>query len=83
LEKLLNLFGIIFRAFAGATVHDLFNLLSVVVLLPLEVITKMFERMTGTIMDSLLQNYTAEHTKPPDMLKVNVLFQNWNALFAS
>jgi len=34
-------------------------------------------------MDSLLQNYTAEHTKPPDMLKVNVLFQNWNALFAS
>lgn len=34
------------RAFAGATVHDMFNFLSVLILFPLEVITHMLARMT-------------------------------------
>mgnify|MGYP000031863120 CR=1 FL=1 len=37
------------RAFAGAVVHDIFNCLSVLVLLPLEVITGYLRRLTGLI----------------------------------
>ncbi|XP_060068045.1 sodium-dependent phosphate transport protein 2A-like [Ylistrum balloti] len=37
------------RAFAGATVHDMFNWLSVVVLLPLEVLTGYLEKLTFLI----------------------------------
>ena len=47
----------VFRAFAGATVHDIFNLLSVLILLPLEVITGFLEKMTKAIVDSLLSPY--------------------------
>lgn len=38
------------RAFAGATVHDLFNLLSVAVLFPLELITGYLRRMTAAML---------------------------------
>ena len=38
------------RAFAGATVHDLFNLLSVAVLFPLELITGYLFRLTSAIL---------------------------------
>ncbi|KAL7531607.1 hypothetical protein ACHAWF_003848 [Thalassiosira exigua] len=34
------------RAFAGATVHDMFNFLSVLILFPIECATQMFARMT-------------------------------------
>jgi sodium-dependent phosphate cotransporter len=37
------------RAFAGATVHDIFNFLSVAILLPLEVITSYLYRLTKAI----------------------------------
>eukprot|EP00804_Cyclotella_cryptica_P024650 CCRYP_001662-RB/>CCRYP_001662-RB protein AED:0.22 eAED:0.22 QI:377/1/1/1/1/1/3/107/607 len=37
------------RAFAGATVHDMFNFLSVLILFPLEIITGMFAAMTAAI----------------------------------
>ena len=37
------------RAFAGAVVHDIFNCLSVIVFLPLEVITGYLRRLTGAI----------------------------------
>ena len=37
------------RAFAGATVHDMFNFMSVAVLLPIEVITNFLEKMTLAI----------------------------------
>lgn len=42
------------RAFAGATVHDMFNFLSVLVLFPLELITGMLARLT----EALTKNYT-------------------------
>lgn len=37
------------RAFAGATVHDMFNFLSVAVLLPIEVITGYLDALTGAL----------------------------------
>lgn len=37
------------RAFGGATVHDMFNWLSVIVLLPIEVITGYLEALSGAI----------------------------------
>jgi sodium-dependent phosphate cotransporter len=37
------------RAFAGATVHDVFNFLSVAILLPVEVITHYLAALTGAI----------------------------------
>lgn len=37
------------RAFAGATVHDMFNFLAVLVLLPLEVITHLLARLTAAM----------------------------------
>lgn len=41
------------RAFAGAVVHDIFNWLSVLVFLPLEVITGYLRHLTGKIIDVL------------------------------
>ncbi|KAF2357966.1 Sodium-dependent phosphate transport protein [Trinorchestia longiramus] len=41
------------RAFAGATVHDMFNWLSVFVLLTIEIITGMLEKLTGLMVDSI------------------------------
>ncbi|XP_062407301.1 solute carrier family 34 member 2a [Sardina pilchardus] len=40
------------RAFAGATVHDFFNWLSVLVLLPLEVATGYLYKVTGLLIES-------------------------------
>jgi hypothetical protein len=41
------------RAFAGATMHDFFNLLAVSVLLPLELITGVLSGMAEKMADSL------------------------------
>ena len=41
------------RAFAGATVHDIFNWLSVLVFLPLEVATRYLARLTDKIIEGL------------------------------
>lgn len=41
------------RAFAGAVVHDIFNWLSVIIFLPLEVITSYLLRLTGKMIDVL------------------------------
>ena len=41
------------RAFAGATVHDIFNWLSVIIFLPLEVISHYLLRLTGKIIQRL------------------------------
>ncbi|XP_045172382.1 sodium-dependent phosphate transport protein 2B-like [Mercenaria mercenaria] len=41
------------RAFAGATVHDAFNWLTVLVFLPIEIITGYLERLSGAIIDSI------------------------------
>ncbi|XP_031141932.1 solute carrier family 34 member 2a [Sander lucioperca] len=54
------------RAFAGATVHDFFNWLSVLVLLPLEVITGYLYVVTKLIIDS----FKIESGEAPDLLNV-------------
>lgn len=54
------------RAFAGATVHDFFNWLSVLVLLPLEVASGYLYRVTKLIIDS----FQFESGEAPDLLNV-------------
>ncbi|XP_004624706.1 sodium-dependent phosphate transport protein 2B isoform X2 [Octodon degus] len=55
------------RAFAGATVHDFFNWLSVLVLLPLEAISHYLERLTGLVVNTFnFQN----GDEAPALLKV-------------
>lgn len=44
------------RAFAGATVHDMFNWMSVLVLLPLEVISGQSQYFSCVIQDSKQSN---------------------------
>ncbi|CAN9500234.1 unnamed protein product [Ophioblennius macclurei] len=55
------------RAFAGATVHDFFNWLSVLILLPLEVATDVLYKLTLLIIES----FNLESGEDaPDLLKV-------------
>ncbi|XP_070770670.1 solute carrier family 34 member 2a [Enoplosus armatus] len=54
------------RAFAGATVHDFFNWLSVLVLLPLEVATGYLYLVTKLIVDS----FKIQSGDAPDLLNV-------------
>ncbi|XP_035494366.2 sodium-dependent phosphate transport protein 2B-like isoform X3 [Scophthalmus maximus] len=54
------------RAFAGATVHDFFNWLSVLVLLPLEVATGYLYMVTKHIIDS----FNIQSGEAPDLLNV-------------
>ncbi|KAK7103201.1 sodium-dependent phosphate transport protein 2B-like [Littorina saxatilis] len=62
------------RAFAGATVHDMFNWMSVIVLLPLEVITGYLFKMSTALVESMhlndptLKNETRDVNQ--DLLKV-------------
>ncbi|XP_006866379.1 PREDICTED: sodium-dependent phosphate transport protein 2B [Chrysochloris asiatica] len=55
------------RAFAGATVHDFFNWLSVLVLLPLEAATKYLELLTNLIVESF---HFKNGEDAPELLKV-------------
>ncbi|XP_051783609.1 sodium-dependent phosphate transport protein 2B-like [Erpetoichthys calabaricus] len=55
------------RAFAGATVHDMFNWLSVIVLLPVELATDYIYYITKIIVDSL---HIESGKDAPDLLKV-------------
>ncbi|KAM9818684.1 sodium-dependent phosphate transport protein 2B-like [Syngnathus typhle] len=54
------------RAFAGATVHDFFNWLSVLVLLPLEVASGYLYEVTKVIIDS----FQIQSGEAPDLLNV-------------
>lgn len=54
------------RAFAGATVHDFFNWLSVLMLLPLEVATGYLYKGSKLIIDS----FDIQGGEAPDLLKV-------------
>ncbi|KAK3106285.1 hypothetical protein FSP39_016895 [Pinctada imbricata] len=56
------------RAFAGATVHDMFNWLTVIVLLPLEVTTGALYRLTSVLVSS--PDLAAGKYKKQDLLKV-------------
>ena len=44
------------RAFAGATVHDCFNFLSVLILFPIECATQMLSRMTKALTRNYMPN---------------------------
>lgn len=54
------------RAFAGATVHDFFNWLSVLVLLPLEATTHYLEVLTNLVVES----FHLKNEGSPALLKV-------------
>lgn len=54
------------RAFACAVVHDFFNWLSVIVILPLEVLTGFLYHLTGAIVKGI---NAEKGEKPPDILK--------------
>jgi len=55
------------RAFAAATVHDMFNFLSVIVLLPLEVVTQYLFKLSKALIDATPG--LEKGSKPPDILK--------------
>lgn len=55
------------RAFAGATVHDAFNLLSVLVLLPIEILFGYLEHTSGWLVTLFLSN-GSNNAKEPEML---------------
>lgn len=55
------------RAFAGATIHDCFNWLSVLVLLPLEVVSGLMTRLSHLLVSSLRLQPGEE---APELLKV-------------
>merc|ERR1711998_416315 len=55
------------RAFAAATVHDMFNFMSVLVLLPLEAITGYLYALSKALIDATPGLSSGE--KPPDILK--------------
>ena len=55
------------RAFAAATVHDMFNFLTVVVILPLEAATGYLNTISGAIINA--SPGLAQGSKPPDILK--------------
>ncbi|XP_014834389.1 PREDICTED: sodium-dependent phosphate transport protein 2A-like isoform X2 [Poecilia mexicana] len=55
------------RAFAGATVHDCFNWLSVLLLLPLDVATGVLRHMSQAVVNTLR---LSSRDKPPELLKV-------------
>ena len=54
------------RAFAAATVHDMFNFMSVLVLLPLEAIAGYLFRLSKALIDA---SPGLSGEKPPDILK--------------
>ncbi|XP_059142210.1 sodium-dependent phosphate transport protein 2B-like [Physella acuta] len=55
------------RAFSGATVHDMFNWLTVIVLLPLEVAVGYLHWLSGLVVDAL--GVEGNQDQAPDMLK--------------
>lgn len=57
------------RAFAGATVHDAFNWLSVLVLLPIEIVSGYLERLSGAIVNSV-PSFSENKDVDRDYLKV-------------
>ncbi len=60
------------RAFAGATMHDFFNVLSVAVLLPLEIATRFLSRSATWLASTLRDSATVDFTKPDSPIKAAV-----------
>ena len=57
------------RAFAAATVHDMFNWLTVITLMPLEAMTGYLEHLTDALM-SLKEWKQEKGSSAPDFLKI-------------
>ena len=61
-------------AFAAATVHDMFNWLTVIVLLPLEMMFGYLEHTTGYLVDSMVwdppSSASADHSDPPIIKRI-------------
>lgn len=55
------------KAFAGATIHDIFNLLTVLVFLPLEIVSGYLFHLTDLIVQSF---HIQQGSEAPDFLKV-------------
>lgn len=55
-------------SFAGATVHDMFNFLTVMVLLPIEILFKYLERFSGALVKPLSSNRNSTSSKEPELL---------------
>jgi sodium-dependent phosphate cotransporter len=60
------------RAFAGATMHDFFNLISVAVLLPIEVATGFLSKAATRLASLLRDNTAIDFTKPDSPIKAAV-----------
>jgi len=60
------------RAFAGATMHDFFNMLSVMVLLPLEVTTRFLSRAAINLSQLLRDNATIDFAEPDSPIKAAI-----------
>ena len=58
------------RAFSAATVHDMFNWLTVIILVITEQISGYLEFVSGSIVDSLLSTKTNSSSETPQFLKV-------------
>ena len=64
------------RAFAGATVHDMFNLLCVIVLLPLEIASSYLFHLTNAIINSLSLGKGDKSFKKELLKKITKPFTN-------
>ena len=54
------------KAFQGAIIHDMFNFLSVLVLLPIEIATRFLEKLSEIIVQALISNEIS--AKEPELL---------------
>lgn len=60
------------KAFAGATMHDFFNVLSVAIILPLEIATGFLSTMATNLASVLRENTAIDFTKPDSPIKAAV-----------
>lgn len=67
-KSLILLLVLLFRAFSCATVHDMFNWLTVIILTVVESATGFLNTLTGAMVTTL--GDTSGNSKPPDFLKV-------------
>lgn len=64
------------RAFAGATVHDMFNILSVLIILPLELITRYLFELTQALVKNLSKENVDESLDKDLLKKITKPFTN-------
>jgi sodium-dependent phosphate cotransporter len=67
------------RSFAGATMHDFFNVISVIIILPLELSPHFLERMSGALATALVGSGEVEFDSPVKLITKPVAkgFVHW------